>query len=224
MHVLLAALAGGAFAVLAVSAFALVQGQRPTLKNLLLAGLGGAIAGAVTAATLGASAAAGGVGLTRQAVSFAAGGAAGGATERVADNYVEGRDLDEGVLKSTALGAGVGLASLGATKAVRAVGVRAFPKAFTGTPTSWFGRLASSYTPGTGGSWLRGAGGLPGAGTGVHRSVADKKEKEQARAKWADQEARLTTARERAARERAAAREQAAAQRSPSRGLANALH
>lgn len=145
------------------------------------------MAGAITTATLGASSTVG-IGLGRQAVSFAVGGAAGGAAERVADNALEDRDLDDGVLEATAVGGAVGLTSLGTSKVLRHVGTRVFPNLGRGTPTSAVGKLFGASTPGTGGGMLRGAGRVPGAGAGFWHAFGDDDEEKDARAprpRWA---------------------------------------
>ena len=170
MHVLFGALAGAGFALLAVAAIGLATGKGLSLKSLALAALGGAVAGAITTATLGASSTVG-VGVVRQVVSFAAGGAAGGAVERVADNAIEDRPLHDGVVEATAVGGAVGVGSLGASSALRHVGARVFPALSRGAPTSTLGKLLGAATPGTGGGLLRGAGSLHGAGTGIWHSL-----------------------------------------------------
>ena len=65
MHILIGAVVGGVFAAAVIVTVALVMRRKITAKNLLLGVLGGAIAGAVTTATLGASSLVG-VGAVRQ--------------------------------------------------------------------------------------------------------------------------------------------------------------
>ncbi|MGE0712637.1 MAG: hypothetical protein AB7N76_03435 [Planctomycetota bacterium] len=179
MHILAGALAGAAFAVVAVAVVALVTRKPTTAKALLLAALGGAVAGAVTTATLGASSGVA-VGLGKEVAAFAMGGAAGGGSERLADNALEGRPLTDHLATSTAVGAGVGLVSLGSGKALRAVGERVFPAltrmADSGSH-SFAKKLLGASTPGTGGSWLRGSGRVPGTGSGLFRSMTEGRER-----------------------------------------------
>jgi hypothetical protein len=172
MHILFGALAGAAFAMVSVTAFVLIAGKTPTWKAVLLAGLGGAIAGAVTTATLGAGGVAS-ASLGREAVSFALGGASGGGVERAVENVVEGRPIQKGVVKSVGFGAGVGMVSLGAGKALRHVTGKVFPSwTDPDAPSSFLSRLFGSSTPGTGGSWLRSAR-VPGTGAGVVSTFED---------------------------------------------------
>ncbi len=167
MHILLGALVGGTLSLMTVAVVALVTGSRPGWKAVALAVLGGAVAGAVTSATLGASSIVG-VGTARQVVAFAAGGAAGGAAEQVTDNAIEGRPLQQGVVRATAAGAGTGLASLGAMRVTRYALGRLSPivseraarlvSRFRGAPRSeptLVGRILSAPAPGTGGSFVR---------------------------------------------------------------------
>ncbi len=189
MHILIGGLVGGAFALVTVAAAAVIMGRRPTLKNAGLAILGGVVAGAITSATLGASSLVG-VTATRQVVAFAAGGAAGGAAEQLADNALSARPLQQGVARASGTGAATGLISLGfvkgshrvlakvapgllarmgsAGRAVRgaagsgggAVGAATAPA--TGAGGTFASRVLSAPAPGTGGSWVRsfGDGGL----------------------------------------------------------------
>jgi hypothetical protein len=163
MHLLFGALAGALFAAVVTVGFSLLQGRKPDWKQVGLAALGGAVAGFVGAATLGvgglATATAG-----RGAMSFALGGAAGGASERVAENAIDGRALHEGVGSATAVGAVAGLATFGVSKGferiVPAV-VSKVPALARFTPgeapanPSIIRRLWDAPTPGTGGGWVR---------------------------------------------------------------------
>ncbi|HBP22523.1 MAG TPA: hypothetical protein DEA08_32680 [Planctomycetes bacterium] len=182
MHILIGALAGGTFAALAVVAMAVVTRKPVKMEHVLLAALGGAVAGAVTTATLGASTVAGAT-LARQAGAFALGGAAGGGVEQAADNVMNERPLHEGVVTSTAVGAGVGLVSLGGGKAFESVGKRVLPSVFAaGAPKTAVGEFIGSARPSTGSGLIRSgvirstligasAGRAPGTGAGVRRAL-----------------------------------------------------
>lgn len=182
MHILIGALAGGTFAALAVVAMAVVRRKPVNMEHVLLAALGGAVAGAVTTATLGASTVAGAT-LARQAGAFALGGAAGGGAERAAENVVNDRPIHEGVATSSAVGAGVGLVSLGGGKAFESVGKRVLPSLFAGgAPKSALGKFVGSARPSTGSGLIRSgvirstligasAGRAPGTGAGVRRAL-----------------------------------------------------
>jgi hypothetical protein len=170
MHILLGTVVGASFAALTVVLFAVARGKTPVAKHVLLAALGGAIAGAVTTATLGAGGtAAAGVG--HEVMAFAIGGGSGGAAEQLAENAIEGRALGEGLATSAAFGAGVGVISLGAAKGFQAGATRFVPKSWqsTGPPKTLLRKLLAAKTTGTGGSWLRGAR-APGTGRGVRRA------------------------------------------------------
>jgi len=169
VHILLGTIVGASFAALTVVLFAVARGKTPVAKHVLLAALGGAVAGAVTTATLGAGGtAAAGVG--HEVVAFAVGGGSGGAAERLAENAMEGRELGEGLATSAAFGAGVGVLSLGAAKGFQAGATRFIPKRWqsTGPPKTLLKKLLAAKTTGTGGSWLRGAR-APGTGRGIRR-------------------------------------------------------
>ena len=163
MHLLIGALAGALFAAVVTVGFSLIQGRKPDWKQVGLAALGGAVAGFVGAATLGVGGLAAAT-TTRGAVSFALGGAAGGASERVAENAIDGRALHEGVGSATAVGAVAGLATFGVSKGferiVPAV-VSKVPALARFTPgeapanPSFVRRLWDAPTPGTGGGWVR---------------------------------------------------------------------
>ncbi len=163
MHLLIGALAGALFAAVVTVGFSLLQGRKPDWKQVGLAALGGAVAGFVGAATLGVGGLAAAT-TTRGAMSFALGGAAGGASERVAENAIEGRALHEGVGSATAVGAVAGLATFGVSKGferiVPAV-VAKVPALARFTPgeapasPSFIRRLWDAPTPGTGGGWVR---------------------------------------------------------------------
>jgi hypothetical protein len=161
MHVLIGALVGAGFAVLLTVGMSLLAGRRPSWKHVALAALGGAVAGAVASATLGAGGLAGTT-LARQAVGFGLGGAAGGAGEQVAENALDGRPLGEGVARSTLVGGGAGLVSLGVTRAGGAVVSRVLPPApasaspALGTSRSLLRTVMTAPTPGSGAGVRRG--------------------------------------------------------------------
>lgn len=169
MHILLGTIVGAAFAAGTVVLFALARGKSPVMKHVILAAVGGAVAGAVTTATLGAGGTAA-AGLGHEVVAFAVGGGSGGAAEQLAENVMEGRDLADGLAVSAAFGAGVGVVSLGAAKGFQAGVARFVPKRWqsTGPPKTLLQKLMAAKTTGTGGSWLRGAR-APGTGNGVRR-------------------------------------------------------
>lgn len=158
MHILIGALVGAAFAVAITVGMSYLAGKKPVLKHVLLAALGGAISGGIASATLGAGGVAGAT-LTRQAVAFAAGGAAGGGGERIARNAVDRKPLHEDVAISTAVGAGAGLVSLGASRASSAVMHKVLgPSAAAASdrlvhPTL-LRRIAEAPTPGTGSGFV----------------------------------------------------------------------
>ncbi len=154
-----------------VVVFAVARGKTPVAKHVLLAALGGAVAGAVTTATLGAGGTAA-AGIGHEVVAFAVGGGSGGAAERLAENALDGRELGEGLASSAAFGAGVGVLSLGAAKGFQAGAARFIPKGWrsTGPPKTLLQKLLAAKTTGTGGSWLRGAR-APGTGRGIRRVV-----------------------------------------------------
>ena len=153
MHILIGAIVGGAIAAVTIVVAAAVLRRKLTAKNVLLGVLGGVVAGAVTSATLGASSLVG-VAAGRQVAAFTLGGAVGGAAERAADNAVEGRDLDDGVAKATAIGAGVGFASLGVLKTSSAAMTRIAPS-MVRSGGSFTSRLLTAPAPGTGGGLVR---------------------------------------------------------------------
>ncbi len=160
MHILIGAIVGAVFAVGTTVGMALIMGRKPVWKHVALAALGGAVGGAVASATLGAGGFAA-ASLGRQVVGMGMGGAMGGASERVAENIVEDRPLHEGVARSTIVGAGTGVVSLGMTRASGAAIARfaprlaAAPVAATG-PRGVFTRIMAAPTPGTGRGFLRG--------------------------------------------------------------------
>ncbi len=147
MHVLIGALFGAVFAVGATAVVAVVAGKRPTAEQLLLAALGGAVAGGFAAATLGAGGAAA-AGIGRQVVGFAGGGAAGGTTEQAGRNVLEGRPVHENLDRAAALGAINGSAALGVTRGTVAVGRQVFSRVR-------LPRLAASVAPNLGNVFTR---------------------------------------------------------------------
>lgn len=169
MHILFGAVVGALFAVAMTVGMSLVMGKKPNWKHVALAALGGAVAGAVASATLGAgSFAAAGIG--RQVVGFGLGGAAGGASEQVGENVFDGRPLHEGVGRATVIGGATGVVSLGATHAGSALTSKVLPRVLPGvaarlsagvddvaavTP-SLLRRVMAASTPGTGGGFRRG--------------------------------------------------------------------
>lgn len=166
MHLLIGALAGALFAAGLTLAMSLLSGRKPDWKHVGLAALGGAVAGFVGAATLGAGGMATAT-LGRQAVAFGLGGAAGGASEQVADNAIEGRPLERGVARATVVGGAAGVVTLGASRATTAAIGRVAPRlaarvAPGTTPDlskpslpSLPVRLITAPTPGTGRGWVR---------------------------------------------------------------------
>lgn len=176
MHILLGTIVGASFAAATVVLFAVARGKTPVAKHVLLAALGGAVAGAVTTATLGAGGTAA-AGIGHEVVAFAVGGGSGGAVERLAENAIDGQALGEGVASSAAFGAGVGVLSLGAAKGFQAGAARFVPKRWqsTGPPKTFLQKLMAAKTTGTGGSWLRGAR-APGTGRGVRRAIDGEEE------------------------------------------------
>ncbi|MBL4848649.1 MAG: hypothetical protein JKY65_24265 [Planctomycetes bacterium] len=174
MHILLGTIVGATFAVLTVVAFTVIRGKTPVLRNVLLAALGGAIAGAVTTATLGAGGMAT-AGIGREVIAFAIGGGSGGVGERVAENALEGQDLTEGVATAAGLGAAVGVLSLGAAKGIQAGGARLLPKRWTtGPPKSFLSKILAAKTTGTGSTWLSGAR-VPGTGRGFRKALENER-------------------------------------------------
>lgn len=172
MHILFGAVVGAVFAVVMTAGIALLQGKKPNWKHVALAALGGAVAGAVASATLGAGSFAA-AGLGRQVVGFGLGGAAGGATEQVGENAFEGRPLHENVGTATVVGAATGVASLGATHAGTAITSRVLPRVLpnlTARVTSGVNGVAEA-TP----TLLRRvmAAPTPGTGSGIRRGLDD---------------------------------------------------
>lgn len=159
MHILIGALVGAAFAVAVTVGMSLVTGRKPNWKHVALAALGGAVSGAIASATLGAGGLATAT-LGRQAVGFGVGGAVGGASERVAENALEGRHLEDGVVEATAIGGASGLVSLGVTRGGREVATRFFPRTgagdVTGASRNVWKEIMTAPTPGTGSGFLRG--------------------------------------------------------------------
>lgn len=161
MHILIGALVGAVFAVGMTVGMSLLTGRKPVWKHVALAALGGAVSGAIASATLGAGGFAA-AGLGRQVVGMGLGGAVGGATERVAENAVEGKPLEEGVVRSTVVGAGAGVVSLGVTRGSGLVLARVAPRAVAAAPVTASGargfvaRVMAAPTPGTGRGFLRG--------------------------------------------------------------------
>lgn len=142
MHVLLGALIGAVMSVGATAVVAVVAGKRPTAEQLILAALGGAVAGGFAAMTLGAGgAAAAGVG--RQVVAFAGGGAAGGTTEQAGRNVLHGRPLQQDLDRAAALGAVNGTVAMGLTRSTVALGREVVARAR-------LPRFAASITPNLG--------------------------------------------------------------------------
>lgn len=172
MHILFGAVVGALFAVAMTAGIALIQGKKPNWKHVALAALGGAVAGAVASATLGAGSFAA-AGLGRQVVGFGLGGAAGGATEQVGENAFEGRPLHENLGTATLVGGATGVVSLGATHAGSALTSRVLPRVLPG--------LTARVTSGVDGvakvtpSLLRRAmaAPTPGTGAGVRRGLDD---------------------------------------------------
>jgi hypothetical protein len=161
VHILIGALAGALFAVAVTVGMSLITGRKPTWKQVLLAGLGGAVGGAIGAATLGAGGMAGAT-IARQAVAFAAGGAGGGASERVADNAIVGRPIGSGVVRATVVGAGTGLVSLGSSKLTSAVLGKVAPNlaarwangGLAERPATLPARIIAAPVPGTGSGYI----------------------------------------------------------------------
>jgi hypothetical protein len=117
MHVLIAAVLGGLISgVLAAAITVVLYRRRPRLDDVLLAVLGGVVAGGIMAGTFGLGAGAATTVASRSltlATSGAAGGAGGAGAERVARNAVEGRPLTDGVGTSIAIGGALGAIPLG---------------------------------------------------------------------------------------------------------------
>lgn len=149
MHILLGTIVGAGFAAIVVIGLALFRGEAPALRLVLLAALGGGIAGAITTATLGAGSAAT-AGIGRQVVAFSGGGAGGGTAERVAENLSAERELGDGLATAAGIGGSVGFVSLGASKAIQAGSARYFPRGSSDAPESLFERLLTTKTSGTG--------------------------------------------------------------------------
>lgn len=142
MHVLFGALIGAVMTVGATVVVAMATGKRPTAEQLVMAALGGAVAGGFAAATLGAGGGAA-VGMGRQVVAYAGGGASGSVTEQAGNNLLDGRPVREGLDRAAAFGAVNGTIGLGVTRATVAVGRQVVSRAR-------LPRMAASITPNLG--------------------------------------------------------------------------
>lgn len=98
-HILIGAGIGAVLGAASVIILAKMTGKPINWKSVAANAIGGAVGGAITAATLGAGGAAA-AGITRTVGGFAAGGFTGGVALQTTDNALEGRPLTENVLET----------------------------------------------------------------------------------------------------------------------------
>jgi hypothetical protein len=127
MHILIGALVGAVLGAVGAVIMAKIMRQPVTWKTVAAGAIGGAVGGAVTAATLGAGGAAAAT-AARAATAYVAGGGTSGGTTRLAENLLDGKPAQNGVIESTAVGAGSGLAFYGLGRLVAPVVERFAPK------------------------------------------------------------------------------------------------
>ena len=99
IHIFIGAGIGAFLGAASVIILAKATGKPINWKSVAANALGGAVGGAITAATLGAGSVAS-VGVARTVGGFAAGGFGGGVALKTSDNAMEGRPLTEGVLET----------------------------------------------------------------------------------------------------------------------------
>src|SRR2546430_1198690 len=115
IHILLGAALGALGGAASSVAFGLITHRTITWKSVAAAAIGGAVGGAITAATLGT----GGLmaaSLARAASGVIGGGAMGGAVSRASENEFEGKPIRQGVLKSAVISAAGSAVTGGALK------------------------------------------------------------------------------------------------------------
>ncbi len=124
LHVLVGALVGATVGAASQAIVSAAMGQPITLKGVLAAAAGGAMGGAITTATLGAGGVAAASG-SRALTAFVAGGASGGATNRLVNNFFDEVPLLDGVPESALVGAASGAVARGVSKALEPLTKRA---------------------------------------------------------------------------------------------------
>jgi hypothetical protein len=126
IHVLLGAAIGSVIGVAATVVAAKLTGQKITWKRLTAAAIGGALGGAVTAATLGVAGPAA-ASASRLLVATTIGGSLSGGTEQVTNNALGKRPLQENVIKSAAVAGATGAIFGQAERAIAPLVVKAAP-------------------------------------------------------------------------------------------------
>jgi hypothetical protein len=106
-HILGGAIVGAVVGAVASAATDLVRGKPISWKKVGAAAVGGAAAGAITAATFGAGGAVAAT-ATAKITGLVGAGAAAGATEQVTDNLLHDKPWHEDVARNTAVGAAAG--------------------------------------------------------------------------------------------------------------------
>lgn len=128
IHVLIGAVGGAVISTVATATVMIVQGRRPTWNDLTVAAIGGALGGAVTAATLGLGSAAT-VTTTQGLLAFSTGGAVGAGSSQISENIFENRPVQEDVLESTLVGGVAGAVTFGASKVFAPIAQKLAPRA-----------------------------------------------------------------------------------------------
>lgn len=127
-HIIIGTIGGAVISTVATATVMAIQGRRPTWQDLAVAAIGGALGGAVTAATLGLGSAAT-VTTTQGLLAFSSGGAVGAGTSQISENIFEDRPFHEDVLESTVLGGVAGAATYGSSKAIAPIARKFAPQA-----------------------------------------------------------------------------------------------
>jgi hypothetical protein len=128
IHFLAAAAIGAVMAVVGFIAFDLVFRRRFTWRDVVAAGVGGAVASVISTAMFGTGGLAA-ASMARAATGLIASGAAGGASTQMTSNGLEHKPLARGVAKSAALGAAGSVVSGGVMKyGLGPIVLRHFPK------------------------------------------------------------------------------------------------
>lgn len=126
IHVLIGAAVGAVIGIAATVVAATITHRPITWKRLLAAGLGGALGGAVTAATFGAAGPLAATG-TRFLTATAIGGSVSGGSEQVANNALAHQPLARNVVRSAAIAGATGVVFGQAERVLAPVVVRAAP-------------------------------------------------------------------------------------------------
>jgi hypothetical protein len=128
IHILAGAAIGALMAAVGLIAFDLVLRRRFGWRQVVAAGVGGAVAGLITTATFGAGGLAA-ASMARAATGLIASGAAGGAATRLTQNELEHKPLAQGVAGSAVIGAAGNVVSGGIMKyGIGPIVLRTFPR------------------------------------------------------------------------------------------------